>query len=62
MKNYAHIKDPKQQRIAMLLDYLKHLDDLGWTRPSHSYAEDVATAVAETIKELTALGHVHTTH
>jgi len=62
MKNYAHIENPTLRRIEMALDHLKHLEELGGTQPSQSYAEDIAVAIAETIKELTELGYVHTTH
>tara|TARA_E500000318_G_scaffold77430_1_gene72202 strand:+ start:763 stop:927 length:165 start_codon:yes stop_codon:yes gene_type:complete len=51
MKNYVHIKDPKRRQIAMLLDYLAHLESLG------DYA-DVQTHIARTKRELADLGYL----
>ena len=51
MKNYVNIKDPKQQQIAMLVDYLKHLEELG------DYA-DVQAHIVQTKRELADLGYL----
>ena len=53
MKNYVHIKDETQRRIAMLIDYVDHLNDLGW-----AHIPEVQTQIAKTKRELAALGYV----
>ncbi len=53
MKHYVHIKGDTQRRIAMLIDYIDHINDLGWPD-----IPDVQAQIAKTKREVADIGYV----